>query len=55
MIGNDGQHTCRYKNKHNSRKEQGIISITKKKLNLLKWFDYNSHLIFFKTTMRCNE
>ena len=28
MIGNDGQH--RYKNKHNSRKEQGIISITKK-------------------------
>ena len=25
MIGNDGQH--RYKNKHNSRKEQGIISI----------------------------
>ena len=52
MIGNDGQH--RYKNKHNNRKEQGIISITKK-FNLLKWFDYNSHLIFFKTTMRCNE
>ena len=25
MIGNDGQH--RYKNKHNSRKEQGIVSI----------------------------
>ena len=32
MIGNDGQH--RYKNKHNGRKEQGIISI-KKKFNLL--------------------
>ena len=28
MIGNDGQH--RYKNKHSNRKEQGIISITKK-------------------------
>ena len=52
MIRNDGQH--RYKNKHNIRKEQGIISITKK-INLLKWFDYNSDLIFFKTTMRCNE
>ena len=54
MIGNDGQH--RYKNKHNTcrRKEQCIISIAKN-FNLLKRFDYNSHLIFFKTTMRCYE
>ena len=44
MIGSDGQH--RHKNKHNSRKEQCIISI-EKNFSLLKRFDYNSHLIFF--------